>query len=152
MKKSFVIVLAGALLHASALAEIVRWVDERGVVHYSDKAPPKTRAQTVEVDKRLPPEKSGREIEARLKGDRDYLRSSPGGTAADRLAGAIQPAPRPVSQPNGDSCEAQWERYSAAQACFSDFRNANGSVGPGAYRQCPVLAEPDFCRNFNVTN
>jgi len=40
---------AVALVSLPALAQLYRWTDDRGVIHYSDKAPPKGTAKTVDV-------------------------------------------------------------------------------------------------------
>jgi hypothetical protein len=45
-------VAAAMLFCAPALAEVYKWVDEHGVVHFSDKMPQSTQPETIEI----PPE------------------------------------------------------------------------------------------------
>src|SRR5262245_35923090 len=40
---------AAALLLSPAFAQLYKWTDDKGVIHYSDKAPPKGNAKAVEV-------------------------------------------------------------------------------------------------------
>jgi glutaredoxin len=40
---------AAALVSLPAFAQLYKWTDDQGVIHYSDKAPPKGTAKTVDV-------------------------------------------------------------------------------------------------------
>ena len=43
------LLLAAAFLLSPASAQLYKWTDDKGVIHYSDKAPPKGGATAVEV-------------------------------------------------------------------------------------------------------
>jgi len=45
----FRLLALGALVSLPAFAQLYRWTDDRGVIHYSDKAPDKRDAKSVEV-------------------------------------------------------------------------------------------------------
>jgi glutaredoxin len=40
---------AAALVSLPAFAQLYRWIDDKGVIHYSDKAPPRGTARTVDA-------------------------------------------------------------------------------------------------------
>ncbi|MEO1320983.1 MAG: DUF4124 domain-containing protein, partial [Pseudomonadota bacterium] len=51
MRYASVFIVCSLLLCATAAAQqVYRWVDENGVVHYSDQPPPNDGAETVELD------------------------------------------------------------------------------------------------------
>jgi hypothetical protein len=46
---------------------------------------------------------------------------------------------------DNDTCDAKWERYFKSQECFAPYRNANGSLKPGAYENCTEVKKPTEC-------
>ena len=50
-----ILLLALAVLAAPAHAQVYRWIDSRGTVHYSDKQPPSVRADKLDIDARAGP-------------------------------------------------------------------------------------------------
>jgi hypothetical protein len=147
--KYSVILLAAVLFQHPVFAEIVRWVDERGVVHYSDVNPAKSKTvpQEVQIRGRPATELEKQEIEARLQKYRDLLRTQPDAApAAGEMA--IVPAPQPAAaDKDKPGCEAQWKKYLGALACFDRYANGNGSVRPEAFRNCAVVSQPEYCKN-----
>lgn len=130
-------------------AEIVRWVGERGVVHYSDVNPAKskTKPEAVQIRSRPSTEAEKQEIDARLQKYRDSLRNQP-----DAAPSVEQVAVVPASQASAPGkakpgCEEQWSKYMGAQACFGRYANANGSVKPEAFQRCAVVSQPEYCKN-----
>ena len=143
------VALCGLALTLPAGAQIKRWVDERGVVHYSD-APPPPRAPAAgavtEVEPVAPLSPADQAAAAqRLQQYRDQLAQPPQGPASG--AGAAAPAAA-ASGPAADdhSCAAQWARYDAAYACMDPYRMIDGRIRPEAFEKCPVLVQPDCPR------
>lgn len=140
-----------ALTQGEAAAQVMRWVDERGVANYGTAVPEryKNSARPVAIDK-PPSESQQREAEARLRNEREALARPPAaptpaasgeeGKAAEKTAEKPAPARR-----EDLSCEEQWREYDAAWECFNPYRNANGSVKPEGYERCPVVIQPE-CR------
>ncbi len=129
-----------------AAAQIKRWVDERGVVHYSD-APPPPRAPAAgavtELPPMAPPSPTDRAAAAqRLQHYREQLTepaqlpASGASAAAPRTHAASAPAA------SDQSCAAQWARYHAAYACMEPYRMVDGRIRPEAFQRCPVVAQP----------
>jgi len=40
------------------------------------------------------------------------------------------------------ACEEEWKRFHESAACFSRYRNANGSVKAEAYKHCVEVKQP----------
>lgn len=55
MKATFLTLFAAAMLALPAAAEMYRWVDENGRVHYSDQPPPATVKQQKQMKQRVRP-------------------------------------------------------------------------------------------------
>ncbi len=147
--KYSVILLAAVFFQHPVLADIVRWVDERGVVHYSDVNPAKskTRPEEVQIRGRPPTDLEKQEIEARLRKYRDSLSTQPDAAPAAEEAALIPSSPPAVPGRDKPGCEAQWTHYLGSLACFGRYANGNGSVRPEAFRHCAVVSQPEYCKN-----
>ena len=125
---------------------IKRWVDERGVVHFSDAPPPSSaRANVTEIAK-VPPLTPAEQAKARdlMSQYEQQLAKVPAAPASSPAASAPQPRRPVAAAPSGNqSCAAQWDRYGAAYRCLDGFRAAKGVVRPEAFAVCPVVKEPD---------
>ena len=115
-----------ALMAQAASAEVYRWVDAEGNVHFSDKKPPGRTAEEVEIQTRQPAEEPDegelrrlalvREAEERFR-ETVKLLPPPGdssaGSAADcadarRNYGVLQ-EPMPVYQADDGTYRPQWQ-------------------------------------------
>lgn len=151
------LLLGLALIAPAAHAEVKRWVDERGMVHYSDTAPPKGAAAGPVTTVETPPKPTALEqvrAERKLEAARDYV-AQPSAHAASAPASAPQraaSAPRvgpPRSDPVADAgaqCATQWRAYDDAYACLNPYRVAGGGVKAEGYAACPVVREPSCAR------
>lgn len=136
----FACVLAGvALAWPSSAQQIRRWVDERGIVHYSDTAPNAKVASPVTTMPAAPPLSGAEKTQAdeRMRQYRDALAQAPASAAS--VASAPTHAAR---APKDDSCAAQWARYNAAYSCMDPYRVADGGIRPEAFKKCPVVTQP----------
>jgi hypothetical protein len=153
MFAAVLIVLSGMVLAGNNGKAIYRWVDEAGKVHYGDTVPGKyrdsaTRKPELKEHSVIDVEGTAREQEARQKArevlDRDSGQNSqPAGDTAEPEVSVPAPA---VSENTADmTCEEQWQRYSASQACFALYRLANGAVRPEAFDNCVEVPRPPRC-------
>ena len=121
---------------------IKRWVDERGMVHFSDAPPPSSARATSPVTDVTPAPPLSPVDQARARDlmsqYRNYLSQQPQAPASTASA-----PPRAAQAPRDQSCAAQWERYGAAYSCLDGFRAGKGVVRPEGFNQCPVLKQPD---------
>ncbi len=142
---------AMGLLWAPAQAQVVKWVDDAGKTHYGDTVPDKykRRAKPVTLTVDTPSEQQVQEAQARVRKDVAQAGASASSPAAQALTGASG-----ASAPQGldMSCEAQWQRYDEAYACFNPYRNANGSVKAEAFKHCTQVKAPEFCPQRQVTD
>ena len=87
--------VSGCLILPPVAAEIYKWTDENGRVHYGDR--PKNQAKTVEIDNHpnLKPEnKDWQEIQQRQKKYLDYLKDERGDRDENRQQTAEKKAQR----------------------------------------------------------
>lgn len=119
------------LLALPAHAEIYKWVDERGRTHFGEAPPEKYRKSATPV---APSPLNT--IEGKVLGKRPDRELAPAGDTST-------PAAPVVPQPSeAERCAAEHARYSASQACFARFRNANGSLKAEAAAHCANVPEP----------
>lgn len=145
------LLLLPAWVHAGNANPIYRWVDESGAVHYGDTVPDKykdsaTRKPELKEHPVIDVEGTAREQRARQQA-REVLNTEPaeGQPGTGNSANGNQPAPT-VSENTADmTCEEQWERYNASQACFAPFRLANGAIRPEAFENCVTIPQPPRC-------
>ena len=150
--KLYIVLLLGALPCALYAGDsIYRWVDEQGAVHYGDTVPDKYKDNAtrkpelkdhpvIDVTETVEQRKAKQRALDILDGEPEPNAQSPAPPAnPDTAATPAAPAP-------GDlSCEQQWEQYNASQACFAQYRNANGSIRAEAFQKCTAVSEPPRC-------
>lgn len=121
-------------------AEIYRWVDEKGKVHFGDKPNvPAGDAQRVQTQGGSPSEVQRREAELRAERERrEALRDERRPVQAGTAIGAGTKSAK-------EKCEEEWRRYNEAQACIGRVgRNANGSLRSGG-EACQEVKQPERC-------
>lgn len=140
--------LALLALAAPCSAQIKRWVDERGMVHYSDAPPPATQPASgpmTDVPAAVPltPAEQAAAAAQRQQTQQQLAQPAqpPASAAPLQAPGASHP---PAALPPADDhgCAAQWARYNAAYACMDPYRMVDGRIRPEAFEKCPVLAQP----------
>lgn len=122
------------LLALPAHAEIYKWVDEHGRTHFGEAPPEKYRKAAAPVA--TPPVNT---IEGNVLGKR---RDGESTASAESPSTAAAPAPTPVPLSDAARCAQEHERFSASQACFARYRNANGSLRAEASSNCESVAQP----------
>lgn len=110
------------ILAAPAHAEIYKWVDENGKVHFGDRVPEqyKDQAGDVDVEVRQPTEEEIAEAEKRsaeLKASRMRMQST---NRAQHGSGGYYPgANRKSSTAPASAYDRQMAEYRKSQACFA---------------------------------
>jgi hypothetical protein len=128
---------------------IYRWVDEAGKVHYGDTVPDRYKdSATLKPELKEHPvidvEGTAKEQEARQRA-REVLDVEPDKPQSSQAPAANANA-SDVSENTADmTCEEQWVRYNASQACFAPYRVANGAIRPEAFDNCVVVPQPAQC-------
>lgn len=145
--KLFTLFLLVTIPSTGIAGDIYRWVDDQGMVHYGDIVPDKykdTATRKPELRDEHPViDVRGNETEqdARTRA-REILENKP--LQPSRTAPTAEPA-EATAAPQDPSCTQLWAEYNASQACFSTYRNANGSIRAEAFEHCKVVTEPARC-------
>lgn len=146
-----VLIVLPALSQAGNSNPIYRWVDEDGTVHYGDTVPDRykdsaTRKPELKEHPVIDVDGTIREQRARQQA-RELLDIEPDSTRPATTAPATANQPEPTASENTAdmTCEEQWQRYSASQACFAPYRLANGAIRPEAFDNCVSVPQPPRC-------
>lgn len=137
--------IAAAVLMFAAIgaqAEVYKWTDDKGRVHYSDQPPPTAPAaakKPIQLHTSEPSDEERQQAAERLARQRANLHQESGDKSATGDSAETPPA-RPEED---NSCAAQKRRYEESAACFQRYRNANGSVKAEAYEHCVSLPPPN---------
>lgn len=141
--KFLALLIVLGLAQGEAIAQVMRWVDDEGVVNYGTAVPERYRKSATVVDIPHPPtEAEQREAEIRLQKEREVV-ARPPVLPAPKPDGDTAKAAAPTSSREDERCAEQWRRFDAAWECFNPYRNANGSVKPEAFERCPEVIQPD---------
>lgn len=149
-------------------AEIYKWVDEAGIVHFGDRVPDKYQ-QTVEsldVSVRQPSEAERQQAEAvaesirqasdkareRRLEESDSLKASPEQldqvSAQNTAAGKSPPnqlkpgQARLTRAQRMENYEAEMKRYKESQRCFAAYQMKGGGTRGYAFDQCETVKKP----------
>jgi hypothetical protein len=157
MVAAFFIAAALFVPDVAQAKDIYRWTDERGDTHYADKVPNKYKnvARRLAIDVGAP----------RISGERANVANAanagsapvvsrypvsagetavlqPGNAVSSGASGSTGASGSSGTQDGTADCEALRRQYWASQACFNQFRNANGSVKPEAFSYCSEVQSP----------
>jgi hypothetical protein len=135
MNRRVWLILALASSPISA-AEIFKWKDENGIVHYGYSVPERYRNTATRVHT-LPGPTDAQRREAEDRWAQDRARTKPQQAAATGPSQSSSGLPR-----SAESCEEQKRRYEASQLCFHPYRNATGGIKAEAFQHCVEVKEP----------
>lgn len=136
------------MLRQADASSICRWVDENGVVQFSDIVPDRyTAVVTCIHTQPLEPTTEQREAGKRAKDRRDKIRppAQAASSTVSPRALAPQPALKQPAEAITDSTDCKtWQRlYDESGACFAPFRTAHGGVKAQAFEKCNEVPSPE---------
>ena len=139
--------VAAALAFAGGVlaAEVWKWTDAQGVVHYGA-APPddaRIKASRVDLGDTSVTDSDRRAAEWRLAKDKTEADRAGAEDAASRPAHAKRAKAAASTASSSSSCEEAWRRFNASYACFDPYRYGRGLIRPEAYQHCTEVPEPD---------
>ena len=116
-------------------ADVYRWTDEKGEVHFSDHVPESKRESATRVDTNAAsvPERERQEAAERLAREKKML-TPPPAPATGKLPAKAE-----------TQCEAAWRKFNESTACFEAYRLVSGAMNPEAFSRCVPVAEPEPC-------
>ena len=147
MKAALILALvaSAALAGAAHAVDVYKWKDSKGVVHYGDRPASGVAASLVSArDDKVDPddtERARQRVSDVQDGTQDGTQDeeSEDEDEEPRHTAARRPAPT--------GCAAAWQRYDAAQACFSANRAAGGKgVSTNGAAVCKEVAQPSCAR------
>jgi hypothetical protein len=118
-------------------AEIYRWMDEKGKVHFSDSVPEKYKRSATQTDSRRYELSEAQLREKAQQASRNAVVTQSAGSA--RPQGKQQAAASEEKQPD---CATLRRQYLESQDCFGRFRNVNGSIKAEAFQHCTEVKDP----------
>jgi hypothetical protein len=130
-------------------ADLYRWVDEDGKTHFSDIVPEKYKKSAKRYDsgqyKVNEADRKAAQERARQVAEHPVNKTAPQETAQDKQSISMDaPAKQQKKPVNPNDCNALRQQYAESQACFSTFRNANGSVRGEAFERCVDVPDPSI--------
>lgn len=129
--------------NAAVSAEIYRWTDEKGQVHFGDLVPEsgKASASRVDTSSSTISEAERKAGEARLERERTEIARpvNGGGPAAASRATTTLPESRKTD------CAEQWRKFNESIACFDAYRMTSGAMRPEAFDKCVQVRQPEPC-------
>ena len=149
MARFVALILFIALSSATYAAEVFRWVDEKGEVHYGDSVPERYKQKAKKLDSAGPAVTSEqrKEAEARLAREKAAVESM--SKARESNSSGSQPgaaaAPNSKRAAGDAGCAEQMKKYQESLACFDAYRNANGSIKAEASKNCAQVQQPTGC-------
>jgi hypothetical protein len=143
---------ASWLLASVAVASTVyRWVDDQGMVHYSDLVPEwyRNKAKPVNAPAAEPTPEQQREALERAQSEKAKALAPSIGRSrrlVDAQPASAASAPsgkRPAQVPNDQTDCETWQRlYMESIECFGPYRTVGGGIKPEAFEVCNVVPEP----------
>lgn len=131
-------------------ADVFRWVDENGKVHYGESVPEKYKqnARRVSPSGAEVSDERRKEAEARAAKDRARVEALQRRRedVSDSVQSGTAPSPSPANPQTADSCREQMRKYLESHDCFAPYRLVDGGVRPEAFQHCKEVPEPRGCR------
>ena len=143
MKAALAVVLCTALFAGAAQAvDVFKWTDSKGVVHYGDRPASGVAASTISVAGDGTSDEELAAAQASLDADRAKLE-----TPSDERSYRYRVPRTSVPRSATSACEAQWQAYEAAQACYNANRAylGRGVTDHGA-AVCREMTQPSCSR------
>lgn len=131
---------------ATQAADIYQWVDDSGRMQASDVVPDKYKATARRLDSQRFELSAAQKAEAQTrrassrKGSGDLPGESVSDNGQTAPAASLSGSPRAAHA--ATDCETLRRRYDESQACFSPFKNVNGTMKPGANEACTEVPDP----------
>lgn len=136
-------------LSGTASAQVYKWVDETGKVHYGDAPPDRDDSKKKSVKINTPaPTPADREAalkraeqERRTLNHMTETRKRTEDTLRRQKPATVSTAtsPPPVSE---TPCQKEWREFREKSACFAPYRTATGGIKAEAYERCKEVTAP----------
>jgi len=127
-------------------ADVYRWVDSRGNVHYGEVVPEQYRSRSRRINTAdEPTPEQRRQAQERVLRDRQAaqrMADSRTQNAASQPAMLVQKRATQAANPNATPCEREWRRFAESSECFAPYMLAGGGIKPEAFQKCVEVKAP----------
>jgi hypothetical protein len=135
------------LVPATGHAQVYKWTDDKGRVHYGDEVPDdkKGKAKPIDTSKGDITPAQRREGEARAEKNKAAAKAEPARPVVAGSLGATRKPEAPASAPEQDpkeKCRDAWRQYNESAACFDSYRVIGGGLKAEAYQRCTEVTRP----------
>jgi hypothetical protein len=141
----FLLVL-GSMSVGTFGADIFKWIDEKGQIHYGTSVPDRYKAAATKIDreKSEPTDAQRQDAEARAAKDKAKAESIVTPEAkSNKPRSDSRPLPAAARTDDKESkCAAEMGKYMESQACFAPYRTATGGIKEEAFQHCVEVKEP----------
>lgn len=142
----FILVALSSAVPAPVLAQVYKWVDEHGKVHYGDAPPDHAQSKKKPVKIETPAPSPGERDAAlkRAEAERrklDHLTQSRR-NADEKAKHRPATATAGSAPPNETPCQKEWREFRERAACFAPYRTATGGIKAEAYQKCKEAVQP----------
>jgi len=140
LRRIFLLLMLCAVAGTAAAADVYRWVDEKGKVHYGDTVPDKyKKVAKLVAAQDVPSADDQRAAQQRANQDKGRLQQ----LRSAREAAALSQPVSGAEDPNKKlSCADQWARYNDSSACFESYRVGGDRTVGAAPPSDPNVPQP----------
>jgi hypothetical protein len=132
---------AAAISMGNAAAGVYKWVDEHGVTQYGDVVPEKYAEKSKQANiKSTGPTAEDQNAAQRLR-DRERNEARRLDYEQNKPKGVLIQNDNARAGTSAD-CQQQWNAYNDSTACFSRYRQPNGTMRAGAASVCRDVRTP----------
>ena len=136
----------GSMSFGTYGADIFKWVDEKGRIHYGESVPDQYKRGATKIDREESEPTDAQRQEAAARAAKDKARAESLETrkaTPNKPHSDSPPLPAAAGTDNKESrCEAEKRKYMESQACFAPYRTATGGVEAEAFQHCVEVKEP----------
>jgi len=140
------LLLLGSMSLSTYGADIFRWVDENGKVHYGDSIPDRYKQKAKKIDPKSDEVTGAQRQEAQERVAREKAKAESIRKAREAKSDGAPQGSAPSTLAGDGGCEDQLKKYLESQTCFAPYRLKDGGIKPEAFQNCTEVKEPTACR------
>src|SRR6266571_2452417 len=137
------LLLLGSLSLVAHGADVFRWIDDDGKIHYGDTVPERYKQKAQKLDSKDAEVTAAQRTEAAARLAKEKARVDSLEKAREAKS-ASRSAPSPDIPPAGNNtneCQEQLKKYLDSQTCFAPYMLKGGGIKPEAFQNCTEVKE-----------
>jgi len=133
-------------------ADVFRWIDENGKIHYGETVPERYKQKTKKLEGADVTSAQREEAQARTAREQaraeSLRRAREAKSEGSQSVAAQSPEPSadvPPADNKANECQEQLKKYLDSQTCFAPYVIKGGAVRPEAFEHCTEVKQPRGC-------